>query len=79
MDYLDDVPEPAAEDHSEVLEAVMKLPAKYKEIIWLYYYDGYQTDEIAKMLHSPPSTVRNRLRDARKLMKNILGGDPHER
>lgn len=82
VDYLDDIPEPAAEeseDHSEVLEAVMNLPVKYKEVIWLYYYDGYQTDEIAKMLHSPPSTVRNRLRDARKLLKNILGGDLHER
>ncbi len=82
VDYLDDVPEPAAEepeDHSEVLEAVMKLPVKYKEIIWLYYYDGYQTDEIAKMLRSPPSTIRNRLRDARKLLKNILGGELHER
>lgn len=76
VDYLDDVPEPAAEesdDHSEVLEAVKRLPVKYKEVIWLYYYDGYQTDEIAKMLRSPPSTVRNRLRDARKLLKNILG------
>ena len=31
--------------------------------------------EIAKILGRPPSTVRNQLRDARKLLKNILGGD----
>lgn len=82
VDYLDDIPEPAAEepeDHGEVLDAVMRLPVKYKEVVWLYYYDGYQTDEIAKMLRSPPSTVRNCLRDARGLLKNYLGGDPHER
>ncbi len=50
------------------------LPEKYKEIVWLYYYDGYQTDEIAKMLHAPPSTIRNRLADARKRLKDILEG-----
>lgn len=79
-DYLDDVPEPYAEDaentnKSEVLAAVTALPEKQKEVIWLYYYDGYQTDEIAKMLHAPPSTVRNRLRDARVRLKNILKED----
>lgn len=78
-DYLDDVPEPAAEDadntdKSEVMAAVTTLPEKYKEIVWLYYYDGYQTDEIAKMLHAPPSTIRNRLADARKRLKDILEG-----
>lgn len=80
VDYLADVPEPSAEDpdsigKNEVLYAVMKLPEKYREVVRLYYYDGYQTDEIAKMLHAPPSTVRNRLRDARVRLKNILKED----
>lgn len=26
---------------SDVLEAVLRLPAKYKEAIYLYYYEGY--------------------------------------
>ena len=81
VDYLDDIPEPAEEekeDHSDVLEAVMNLPLKYKEVVWLYYYDGYLTEEIAKMLYRPPSTIRNRLRDARKLLKNILGDNTDE-
>lgn len=77
-DYLDEIPEPAAEareDRSDVLDAVLKLPVKYKEVVWLYYYDGYQTDEIAKMLGRPHSTIRNQLRDARGLLKKALGGD----
>lgn len=78
-DYLDDVPEPYAEDadgteRNEVLAAVTALPQKYKEVIWLYYYDGYRTEEIAQMLHAPPSTIRNRLADARKRLKDVLGG-----
>ena len=75
---IDDEPELAApekEDRSDVLEAVLGLPNKYKDVVWLYYYEGYQTDEIAEILGSPPSTIRNRMRDARKLLKDKLGGE----
>ena len=66
----------APEENGSVLAAVLALPVKYKEVVWLHYYEGYQTDEIAAMLHRPPSTVRNQLRDARLKLKSILGGDP---
>ena len=59
----------------EVVDAVMALPVKYKEVVWLHYYEGYRTDEIAAMLNRPPSTVRNQLRDARAKLKLELGGD----
>ena len=62
-------------EKSKVMEAVMALPVKYKEVVWLHYYEGYQTDEIAAMLHRPPSTVRNQLRDARAKLKRTLGGE----
>lgn len=61
--------------HNELLDAVIKLPAKYKDVIILYYYIGYQTDEIAKLLKKPASTIRNQLRDARQKLKEKLGGD----
>ena len=66
---------PEKEDYSEVLEAVMNLPPKLKDVIWLYYYEGCQTDEIARILGRPPSTVRNQMRDARSLLRIRLGGD----
>ena len=75
---IDDEPELAGnepEDHSDVVEAVKSLPVKYKDVIWLHYYEGYQTDEIAEILGRPPSTIRNQMSDARKLLKNLLGGD----
>lgn len=58
-----------------ILEAVMDLPEKYKDVIWLYYYEGYRTDEIAALLARPPSTVRWQLKYARKLLRDIIGGD----
>lgn len=60
---------------NETLKAVMNLPVKYKDLIILYYYQGYQTDEIAEMLKLNPSTVRNRLREARLKLKAELGDD----
>ena len=75
---IDEGPEQAAPEpdgKSEVIAAVMALPVKYKEVVWLHYYEGYQTDEIAAMLGRPPSTVRNQLRDARAKLKLTLGGE----
>ena len=59
----------------ETLEAVLALPDIYRECIYLYYYEGYSTAEIAKMCDAPPSTIRNRMADARKMLKTALGGE----
>ena len=59
----------------ETLEAVMALPDKYKSTIYLYYYEGYDSTEIAAMLKKPPSTVRNYLHKGRNLLREKLGGD----
>ena len=71
----EELPEREAEDDG-LLDAVSALPVKYKEIVWLYYYEGYRTEEIAAMLGRPASTVRNQLRDARGKLKEALGGEP---
>ena len=65
----EEIPEP-----DETLDAVMSLPTKYKDVIYLHYYMYYKTDEIAEMLHKPPSTVQNHLSEARSLLKKQLGG-----
>ena len=50
----------------------MSLPPRYKDVVWMYYYEGYSTDEIASLLHRPASTVRNRLKDAREMLRKHL-------
>ena len=65
--------DPAAHtEPSEVLQAVLALPEVYKDAVYLHYYEGYKTDEIAQMMQANPSTVRNRLADARKMLKDAL-------
>ncbi|NLO62420.1 MAG: RNA polymerase sigma factor [Clostridiaceae bacterium] len=65
-------------DNNTVIQGVMDLPAKYKTIIYLYYYEGYKTEEIAKLLKKKPATVRNLLHRARGLLRNELEGIPYE-
>lgn len=59
-------------------EAVMNLPDKYKTVVYLYYYEGYNSVEIAKNLGKPQSTIRNYLHEARKVLRERIGGDLNE-
>ncbi|WP_455617984.1 RNA polymerase sigma factor [Eisenbergiella sp.] len=56
------------------LEEVMRLPDKYKTVIYLYYYEGYSSIEIGKILQKPDSTIRNYLSRAKKILRSRLGG-----
>ena len=49
------------EDYSEVYEAVRNLPQKYREVIYLYYYDGYKINEIADILQRSEATIKTQL------------------
>ena len=60
------------EDLSFVWEAVKKLPVKYREVIHLFYYEGYSTRDIAKILNRNESSVRSDLRRGREQLKKIL-------
>ncbi len=72
-----EVPAPEAEDGS-VLSAVNQLPAGYRTVIYLFYYEGYQAAEIGKILGVPTATVHTRLARGRARLKDILGGMDYE-
>jgi len=59
----------------EVFGAVTELPEKYKTVVYLYYYEGYDGVEISKILGKPQSTIRNYLHEARSLLQKKLGDD----
>lgn len=66
---------PAAETpSSEMLDAVFRLPIKYRTVIHLHYYCGYSAEEIAVLLRSRASTVRSQLFRAREKLKQDLKG-----
>ena len=78
---IDEVAEQAAEtqsEHSEVLEAVLSLPAKYKDVVYLFYYEGYTAVDIGKLLNKNVNTVYTLLSRAKAILKEKLGGDELE-
>lgn len=60
--------------HTELLEAVLSLPAKYKDVVYLYYYEGYSAEEISRILKKNVNTVYTLLTRARKILKKELEG-----
>jgi len=58
--------------NSDIWEKVMSLNNKYKLPIYLYYYEGYSTQEIANILCLNHATVRTHMRTARKKLKIML-------
>jgi len=56
----------------EIFSKVMDLPTKYREVIVLYYFEGFTTVEISEILDLKESTVRTRLCRARDQLRRIL-------
>ena len=61
--------------YNDVLEAVYQLPTKYKEIIYLYYYEEYSVKEIAQLLQKKEVTVKSLLKRGREKLGGLLKED----
>ena len=59
-------------DCQDLFTAVMKLDRAKRIVVVLYYLEGYQIQEIAGILKSPPGTVGTRLARARKELRKYL-------
>lgn len=78
LDQLLDQPAPMPPDHREVLEAVLALPKKYRDVVYLHYYEDYTAPEISKILGKNVNTVYTLLTRARQLLRDRLGGEDLE-
>ncbi len=73
---IDEVLEQGASDKSEndyVKEVVLKLPDKYKIVIYLHYFEGYSAVEIAKILNKNVNTIYTLLARGKEQLKETLG------
>lgn len=69
---------PDGEDGA-LLAAVQSLPPKYREVIFLHYYEGYAVAEIGTLLGHSPALVSTHLARARAKLKTLLGGECYGR
>ena len=73
---MGNIPENNYEEKDEdslLLDKIMGLPVKYREVLYLYYYEEYSIREISRLLSRNESTIQTQLAEARKKLKNILG------
>ncbi|HIV24903.1 MAG TPA: sigma-70 family RNA polymerase sigma factor [Candidatus Scatomonas pullistercoris] len=67
--------EKSAAERRTVLGAVLGLPAKYRDVIYLHYYEGYTAPEIGQLLNKNPNTIYTLLNRGKKILKEKLGGE----
>ena len=60
------------DDYREVCSAVLSLPAKYRAVIHLHYFEGLSVSEMAQTLQLPEGTVKSQLSRGRDLLRDML-------
>ena len=60
---------------TEIYDAVLSLPEKYRSVVLLYYYEDYSTEEIAKILRRTKTAIQTQLQRARTMLKSKLKED----
>lgn len=70
----DDMPEKVCESREELhlLESVKRLKPESSAVIYLFYYEGYSAEEIARLRKTSSAAVRTRLTRARKELRKML-------
>ena len=61
-----------------MLEAVLRLPEKYRRVVYLHYYEGYTAPQIAALVGKNVNTVYTLLNRSRKILRKALGEDADE-
>lgn len=74
IDDYRNLPQEVRETDNYVLEAILELPEDFKSAVYMYYYEGYTTAEIAGHCGCTESAIRSRLSRARKQLQTMLGG-----
>lgn len=73
QEILEAYPDNSLKKETDVLARIVKhLPKKYKEVIVLYYYNSYKTNEIAVILNISLSAVKKRLERARNMIQEEM-------
>lgn len=69
---ISEIPLESKQVDNEVLRQVLELPSELKVPVYLHYYAGYNSKEIGKLLGIADSSVRSRIRKAKKILEKVL-------
>lgn len=78
LDEIMEHPSKLPPDYREVLEAVLSLPQKYRDVVYLHYYEDYTAPQISRILGKNVNTIYTLLNRSKQLLREKLGGDGYE-
>ncbi len=78
LDEIIEQPSQLSTDNIEVLDAVLSLPQKYKDVVYLHYYEGYTAPQISRILGKNVNTIYTLLTRSKQLLREKLGDDGDE-
>ena len=61
-------------DYSDLWNAVFSLPQKYRDVVYLHYFEGYTAPQVSRILGRNVNTVYTLLNRSRQALKEKLGG-----
>lgn len=70
---IDDWSAIPSEGKREDTELLMQLPVKFRESMYLYYYEGYSVREISRILGRKESTIQSQLAAGREKLRRQMG------
>lgn len=59
-------------EEKQLVNAVLQLPVKYREVVFLYYFEELSIHEMSETLTTNANTLKTRLKRARQLLKQKL-------
>lgn len=71
-DYIPEDTKTQMGEYSDLYEAISRLPEEARLSVTLYYIEGYSVKEIAKLMDTTESAVKNRMARARAKLKHML-------
>lgn len=78
LDEVMELPAQTFQDHREVLEAVLSLPQKYRDVVYLHYFEDYTAPQISRILGKNVNTVYTLLTRSKQMLREKLGGAGYE-
>lgn len=77
LDEIIEQPLELPPDYRDVWEAVFSLPQKYRDVVYLHYFEDYTAPQISRILGKNVNTVYTLLARSKQMLKQKLGGSYH--
>lgn len=74
LDKIMELPSELPADYRDVWEAVFSLPQKYRDVVYLHYFEDYTAPQIGRILGKNVNTVYTLLNRSKQMLREKLGG-----